>query len=336
MTEVAGATANDRRNAPGRDEMDSVYQELQALEALQNAEEADSALRQARGETGDQQTRATTNTDASKRAPSGDSAEDSGVEKPMGRANLLNYLRGNKEELPEGAAEQAQQDQRQLTRLGQENAELKSSLQEMREEMAELRGRTSAMQQSTPTRPGQQPQTPLNEDEQLLANMTPQQQKVLEAWARKNNLVTQDALDATEEARRSDEYTRQAIDEGLSKWGEAFGSRNEDGTFTYHEEIAAPMQATLSRVTEGEGVSPSDLFKLTFFDQLLEAARDEALEANGAARRNSKLAQAATMRNSAPGGAGSDIIYDKESGDTGDDVTDRALLSALRAHGMAG
>ena len=336
MTEVAGA-APSQQNAPDRDGLDSVYQELQALEALQNAEEADSALRNARGETGEEQTRAkTTDANPRDRAPAKGPASDGGAEKPMGRANLLSYLRDNQDELPEGAAEQATQDQRQLTRLGQENADLKSSLQEMREEMAELRGRQQAMQSPTPTRPGQQPKGPENEDEQLLSNITPQQTQVLHAFMRRNGYVTQDALNVAEEARRSDQYTQQAIDDGLERWGEAFGARNEDGTFTYHEEIAAPMQTTLDRVTEGEGVSPSDLFKLTYFDQLMEAARDEGRGVGAGDRRSAKLSQAATMRNSAPAGAGSDIIYDKDSGDTGDTVTDRALLSALKAHGMAG
>lgn len=333
MTEVTGAAPKSGRT-PNGDALESAYDELRQIEALQNLEDVDSVMRDNEG-TGDKQAPPSTRDEPRRPgAPETDSADGKGSEKPMGRANLLKYLKGNQDDLPDGAAAQVEGDQRTISRLGAQNRELQQTLQEVREEIAELRGATQAGQNAAP-RPGQgpRPATAETEEDKLLENMTPQQGQLLHAFMRKHGYVTQEALDANEEARKADSYTQESIEKSIERWGEAFGARDEQGNFQYHEEIAADMQSTLNRVTNEQGVSPGDLFVLTYFDQLLEQARDEGRASASDNRLAGKRARAQTMTTSAPAGSRPAAIYDKASGDTGDDVMDRALLESFRELG---
>jgi len=245
----------------------------------------------------------------------------------MGRGEALRYMEEHADELPDGLADSFRALQRTINTQGETNSTLAAQVQLMREEMAEIRGRVEAQ----PARPGQKPPAaPQSEREKLLASVTPQQRQVLIALMEDAGVVTQEKLKAQQEEQQAEAYTQQGVQEGLERFGERFGHVQPDGTFAWNEDIAEDITSTYQRVVVNEGVSPMDLYVLANWKELLDQARSEGQGTRAVQQRGQKRAQAQTMRNSAPAGRTNVSIYNKERGDTGDMVTDRAVLESLR------
>ena len=147
---------------------------------------------------------------------------------------------------------------------------------------------------------------------------------MLEAFAEVNGFVRADDVEAAETERLSDEFTSQSIQEGIDLYGGDFGTM-EDGRFMWNPDIKEEARAVLERITSDDtGITPTDLFAI------LKARSGGAInKADAYRQRITRGVNANTISRSAPNSTRSNINYNRERGDTLEDVTDRALLDAL-------
>ena len=246
-------------------------------------------------------------------ASNGNPASDS-EQKRAGRDQVLRFLEENADNLPGGAAT-FRDLQRNVTDLGQRNSD------------------TQARRESIESRLGGSEGTPeeRNPDDarglhqrQLLDRLRPEQRAMLEAFAEVNGFVRADDVEAAETERLSDEFTSQSIQEGIDLYGGDFGTM-EDGRFMWNPDIKEEARAVLERITSDDtGITPTDLFAI------LKARSGGAInKADAYRQRITRGVNANTISRSAPNSTRSNINYNRERGDTLEDVTDRALLDAL-------
>ena len=107
-------------------------------------------------------------------------------------------------------------------------------------------------------------------------------------------------------------------------YGDDFGTM-EDGRFIWNPDIKDDARAVLERITSDDtGITPTDLYAI-----LKSRSGGPVSRANFNRQRIARGVNGNTVSRSAPNSTRSNLTYNRERGDTLEDVTDRALLEAL-------
>jgi hypothetical protein len=246
-------------------------------------------------------------------ASDGNPAGDSG-EKRAGRDQVLRFLEENADGLPGGAAT-FRDLQRNVTDLGQRNSNTQARLEAIETHLSSSEG--------TPEEPDAQ-LTEMQQKRNLVDRLRPEQKAMLEAFAEVNGFVRQDDITEAETDRLSDEFTSQSIQEGLQLYGDDFGTMQDD-QFVWNPDIKEEARSVLERITSDDtGITPMDLYWI-----LRGRSGGPVSQANAQRQRVARGVNANTISRSAPYANRSNVNYNRERGDTLEDVTDRALLDAL-------
>ena len=303
--------ATDQEQAQSLDpseDAESAYDQLRQIDAQANL----SAMQSLAGASGAESIRGADRANQNA-ASTGNPAGDAG-EKHAGRDQVLRFLEDNADSLPGGAAT-FRDLQRNVTDLGQRNSETQARLDSIEARLGGSEGTPEEYVESD---------ADIQAKQNLLNRLKPEQRQMLEAFAEINGFVRKDDIDAAEVEKRSDEFTDQSIEEGLNLYGEDFGTM-QDGQFVWNPDIKEDARSVLERITSDEtGITPMDLFWI-----IKGRSGGPVSRANLNRQRIARGVNANTVSRSAPNATRSNLNYNRERGDTLEDVTDRALLDAL-------
>jgi hypothetical protein len=114
-----------------------------------------------------------------------------------------------------------------------------------------------------------------------LAKITPKQWELFDKMAQTRGYVQQGQLDNQQSVDRVNDYLQQSIVEGLDRFGESFGAREEDGQFVFGDNVKESCEQVYERLFDGEsrGPTPQDLYILANFDSLIEGAKAQGVAA---------------------------------------------------------
>ena len=294
--------------------MDNPADALQQMEASQRLSEIDTAMEARRG--GATASATNPNSDA---ASNGNSNSDTTGEKSAGRDQVLQYLEDNAHNIP-GGAQAFREMQRTISQQGQSNNTLEGRLNNLEQALTE-----------------DQPEQ-VDEDSQrrrALVNRIPkQQQEAFQALLDEMGYVSRQDLEDQEADREAYQYTVDTINEGVDVWGENFGHM-EGGEFVWTPDISDGVRGLYSDMLSKEkGITPTQLYKIYRFDNLLEDAynRGATEGRSGISNRVAHAANARTIDQSSHRAPDNQSIYRK--GDSLDTVTERAVLKAFRTLGQ--
>ncbi len=294
--------------------MDNPSDALQQLEASQRLSEIDSAMVARRGEA----TASATNP-SSDAASNGNSNSDNVGEKPAGRDQVLQYLENNAHNIP-GGAEAFRDMQRTISQQGQANSDLE--------------GRLSGLEQALTDNQPEQVDEDAQRRQALVSRIPRQQQEAFQALLDEMGYVSRQELDEQEADRQAYQYTVDTINEGVDAWGDEFGHMDGE-QFVWNPEIREGVRELYQgMLSEEKGITPTQLYKLYNFDQLIEDAynRGASEGQGGMSNRIARAASARTIDQSSHRAPDNQSIY--RDGDSLDTVTERAVLKAFRALGQ--
>jgi len=304
-------TATDQEQVQRMDSSDaeeSAYDQLRQMDAQASL----SAMQSMAGASGAESIR-DADPNRHNAASSGNPAGRSG-EKPAGRDQVLRFLEENADSLPGGAAT-FRDLQRSVTDLGQRNSDTQARLEAIETHLGGSEG--------TPEEPNQD-ETEMTRKQALVDRLRPEQKAMLEAFVDVNGFIRQDDVDAAESDKLSDEFTSKSIEEGIDLYGDDFGTM-EDGRFIWNPDVKEEARAVLERITSDDtGITPTDLYAI-----LRSRTGGPVSRANFNRQRIARGVSGNTVSRSAPNSTRSNLNYNRERGDTLEDVTDRALLDAL-------
>tara|TARA_R110000744_G_scaffold271950_1_gene384957 strand:- start:8031 stop:8999 length:969 start_codon:yes stop_codon:yes gene_type:complete len=223
--------------------------------------------------------------------------------------------------------------------LGAESAEVVRSIvrshsqirNEWKEQQTELRESLRAVKELQEAN-GQaaedipDPSDPLN-------RLTDQQWDMFNRMAEKSGYVRKDQMEEEKVVESSLNFVQDDITQGIEKFGDKFGYRDEDGAFHYGEEVAEKTQEVYDRLhADDKGLTARDVYLLAEHDNIVSAEVEKALSDSGrqsaTSQRRAQGRRAQVESRSTRSGTVQPRVYKK--GESFEDTIARASLTSLR------
>lgn len=219
-------------------------------------------------------------------------------------------------------AEVVRRTQSEGSRKTQQFNAYKAQVEQLIQEVQQLR-------ESKPAEP--------DEDDQILQQLSQRDQRLMDAYLRKQGYVRQEEIAAKETTQRSSDYVRQETERAAQEFGERFAKKDGE-QFVFDEEVQERMTEVMTRLEDdARGVTPADLFVLANWRQMVQEAEERGKatavpKPNGAPKPNGKpeppRSKGAVVARSTGGRPQSGLVYrrgkDHPVRDF-DSVLDRAL-----------
>lgn len=109
-------------------------------------------------------------------------------------------------------------------------------------------------------------------DDQLLQQISQRDQKLMDAYLRKQGYIRQDEIAAKETTQKSSDYVRQETERAAQEFGERFAKKNGE-QFVFDEGVQERMTDVMTRLEDdARGVTPADLFVLANWREMVQEA----------------------------------------------------------------
>jgi uncharacterized membrane protein len=233
-----------------------------------------------------------------------------------GADEVLNYLQENYPEARDVVRNWQQTVSRNVNEYNELKAQMLDVINELRE-MKEQRNESEQADSSSREAPAAKGKAP----NQAQKSYNQAQWDLVQSILQDAGVVTKSEVEEEREREETDNYVKQSLSEGLERYGEAFGRKEEDGSVVLNESLKADLQKVLERV-EKQGLTPLDLALLS--GRLTPA---EASQERNGNRSNDQLRRANVVQanRSAPKSSRTSI---RKKGDSSEDVFDRAFALA--------
>lgn len=242
------------------------------------------------------------------------------------------------EEVDPAMAEVVREQRAQGSRMANDVSRLKREMQEVIEEAKAAR---EQIQQ-----PGQQEKeepAPGSLRSRLTSQQFEAQRRAFEEMANELGYVKHDTLEQGKIQEAALSYGREAEEQAIEEFGDAYGTRGEDGSITRNPDQESRMLDTVERVEDPQrGLTFHDIFVLTNLDEILAGEREQAIEEaergqeKQASQRKEKTTRArkavVQTRTAGRRAQGDPQIY--KSGDSLEKVIERAAILSEQEIGM--
>lgn len=172
-----------------------------------------------------------------------------------------------------------------------------------------------------------------------LDQLRPEQREMFrslfDAYASEQGYVRKQEIETEKADESSRQFVSQDIEDGLERWGEEFGRRDDEGKFVFNDEVSPEVATIYERIFDpSRGVTAKDLYVLARHDALVEKAVSEAKAAQESEQqeqqtsRRTQARRAMTESRSAPSIPSTQKVYKK--GESIEDTVARAAALAYR------
>lgn len=190
-----------------------------------------------------------------------------------GRPGIDEVIRLAEEEGGKGYADVIRDFARNSVQNAEARADLRSVKEEYERELEDVRSLREELLSAVSDEDEEQEEFgPTDED--LLKDVDPEQLKLLDAYVRENGFIRQTDLEEDEKLGDASEIEAAGVD----LFGELFGEIDEDGEFELNPELKEELAPEYRRLVEDQNLTFYDLFKLSNFDEILEAAMEAGYE----------------------------------------------------------
>jgi hypothetical protein len=251
--------------------------------------------------------------------PEGDEAEEAvGAGKRSGTDEVVARLRRADPE----AAELFLEMQRKMSRNTNETGALQQEILALRSELLERLERVEGGGEGTPAA-----------ERKLPEGITEENVRIFKEVADYLGLVPREELAKRDVESVSGTHVQRALLQGVERFGDQFGSVDDEGNVTLNPSVAARLQRRMEQLQDPKrGITPLDLFILEYGGRPRAGkAGARPTAAQTPARRSARPVRQSQVVRRSGAGTGSQIkIYDPKRGDDPSDVIDRAWAVAKR------